>query len=33
MVGPIETLRAAGAVWQRMGGTWSSSDAIHFEVR
>lgn len=29
---PPATLAALGAVWRQMGGTWSSSDAIHFEV-
>lgn len=31
-VAPIEYLRAAGAYWKRMGGTWSEHDTIHFQA-
>jgi hypothetical protein len=33
MVGPIALLRAAGHVWNAVGGHWSETDAIHFEYR
>lgn len=34
MVGPDDQLRAAGALWERMGGRWGGhfNDPIHFEV-
>lgn len=32
LAGPDADLRAAGAVWRGWGGTWSTSDVIHFEA-
>lgn len=32
LVGPLETLRAAGALWLSWGGTWSMKDSIHFQA-
>lgn len=32
VVGPIETLRQLGAIWQSWGGTWSETDHIHFQA-
>lgn len=32
LVGDLEQLRAAGAVWRRWGGTWSERDVIHFQA-
>lgn len=31
-VAPDDYLRAAGAYWRRMGGTWSERDRIHFQA-
>ncbi len=32
MVGPSDSLRAAGATWRSWGGTWNQSDSIHFQA-
>lgn len=32
MSGPAEELERLGAIWKSWGGTWSSSDRIHFQA-
>lgn len=32
MTGPPEVLAEAGRIWRSWGGTWSSSDPIHFQA-
>jgi hypothetical protein len=32
VVGPSAELHRLGALWVRIGGTWSASDEIHFQA-